>query len=192
MNATTNGAKNGTTNGTTPIVPGKNAPFELDAAAIAAKLAEPFKPEQLGWKAAATTKDKSRAMAVAHIDARDVMNRLDRVVGVANWRDRYEVLPTGGVVCRLSVRIAGEWVTKSDAGGRSEQEDQGDQLKAAFSDALKRAAVKFGIGRYLYYLPRSWVPYDAQTKQMDLSKLPQLPKWARPAPAETNSPTEEK
>jgi hypothetical protein len=46
---------------------------------------------------------------------------------------------------------------------------------------LKRAAVKFGIGRYLYYLPKSWVPYDAVKKQLDLSQLPALPSWARPS-----------
>jgi hypothetical protein len=157
-----------------------------DPAAIAAKLAEPFRPDQLGWKAAATTKDKARAMAVPHLDARDVMNRLDRVVGVTNWRDDYQVLPSGGVVCKLSVRFGRQWVTKCDAGGQSDQDDQRDRLKAAFSDALKRAAVKFGIGRYLYYLPKQWVPYDQGTRQMDLSKLPALPAlpaWALPAPS---------
>ena len=44
-----------------------------------------------------------------------------------------------------------------DVGAPSEQPDGGDRLKAAFSDALKRAAVKFGIGRYLYRLPQQWV-----------------------------------
>jgi hypothetical protein len=42
-----------------------------------------------------------------------------------------------------------------DVGGPSEQPDEGDRVKAAFSDALKRAAVKFGIGRYLYRLPHA-------------------------------------
>jgi hypothetical protein len=40
-------------------------------------------------------------------------------------------------------------LTKVDVGGPSEQPDGGDWLKAAFSDALKRAAVKFGVGRHL-------------------------------------------
>jgi hypothetical protein len=152
-----------------------------DVTAIAAALAEPFKPEQLGWKPAATTKDKSRAMAVPHIDARDVMNRLDKVVGITGWKDEYQVLPSGGVVCRLSVRFGRQWVTKSDAGGQSDQDDTGDRLKAAFSDALKRAAVKFGIGRYLYYVPKQWVPYNPVTRQLDLSRLPALPTWAKPS-----------
>jgi hypothetical protein len=49
---------------------------------------------------------------------------------------------------------------KEDVGGQSEQPDEGDRRKAAFSDALKRAAVKFGIGRYLYRQKPQWVDWD--------------------------------
>jgi hypothetical protein len=46
---------------------------------------------------------------------------------------------------------------------------------------LKRAAIKFGVGRYLYHLPKVWVDYDPQKKQ--LKGQPQLPPWAMPAKA---------
>src|SRR5207249_11297034 len=72
-----------------------------------------------------------------------------------------------------------EWSTKMDGGGQSEQPDEGDRRKAAFSDALKRAAVKFGIGRYLYRLPALWVDYDPAKKQ--LRSTPQLPPSAIPS-----------
>jgi hypothetical protein len=69
-------------------------------------------------------------------------------------------------------------------GGQSEQPDGGDRTKAAFSDALMRAAVKFGVGRYLYRLPSQWCDYDPQTRRF--VKEPALPAWAlpgkRPAP----------
>jgi hypothetical protein len=79
-------------------------------------------------------------------------------------------------------------VTKVDVGGPSEQPDGGDRLKAAFSDALKRAAVKFGIGRYLYRLPSQWVDYDPQKRQ--ISRPPTLPTFALPAkPAAPPAPT---
>ncbi len=52
-------------------------------------------------------------------------------------------------------------------------------MRSAFSNALKRAACKLGIARYLYRLPRQWVDYDPQKKQ--LVKTPQLPAWALPA-----------
>ena len=45
------------------------------------------------------------------------------------------------------------------------QPDEGDRRKAAFSDALKRAAVKFGIGRYLYRVGPSWANFDPQKKR---------------------------
>jgi hypothetical protein len=63
------------------------------------------------------------------------------------------------------LKLGDQWITKMDVGGESEQPDGGDRRKAAFSDALKRAAVKFGIGRYLYRLPAQWLEYDPQKRQ---------------------------
>lgn len=82
--------------------------------------------------------------------------------------------------CTLLVRFTngGEWVSRSDVGSPSEQPDEGDQAKAAHSDALKRAAVQFGVGRYLYNLPNQWVDFDQQKKQ--LAKLPDLPEGCIP------------
>jgi hypothetical protein len=147
-------------------------------------LAEPFRPEEVKWKAQSIK--NNRALAVAYIDARVVAERLDSVLGVVNWEDRYEVLSDGNVVCTLRVRIGGEWIAKSDVGGESGQPDEGDRKKAAFSDALKRAAVKFGIGRYLYRLPASWVDCNPQTKQ--LNAKPPLPSWALPGKQKGSKP----
>ena len=43
-------------------------------------------------------------------------------------------------------------------------------MKAAFSDALKRAAVKLGVGRYLYRLGGQWVDYDEKAKAFKLGQ----------------------
>jgi hypothetical protein len=99
------------------------------------------------------------------VDARVVMDRLDDVMGVDGWEDVYTVLPGDQVQCQLTLVIDGKRITKSDVGGESEQPDDGDKRKAAFSDALKRTAVKFGVGRYLYRLPQQWLDFDAQKKQ---------------------------
>ena len=117
-------------------------------------------------------------MALVYIDARVIQDRLDRVLGVTGWQDKYELLPSGSAVCTLSIKIGSEWVSKMDVGSPSEQPDEGDRQKAAFSDALKRAAVKFGIGRYLYKFPQAWVDYDVQKKR--LVKDPPIPSWAMP------------
>lgn len=141
-----------------------------------ARLADYFPPEWVKFKP--QTVKGNRALAVAYIDARIVQSWLDDILGPGNWQDDYEILPGGSVLCRLRIRTAGEWVTKTDVGSPSEQPDVGDKLKAAFSDALKRAAVKWGVGRYLYELPAVWCDYDLASRQF--RQLPQLPQWARP------------
>jgi len=147
---------------------------------LARELAAPFPAESVGWKPQVVS--GSRCLAAAYIDARDVMDRLDAVVGPAGWQDGYQFLPGGMVVCTLRLCLAGSWVEKSDVGGESEQSDAGDRHKAAVSDALKRAAVKFGVGRYLYRLEQQWVDYDPKTRTIPIT--PRLPPWARPGTKE--------
>ena len=60
--------------------------------------------------------------------------------------------------------INGKAITHEDVGSESKQPNEGDRNKAAVSDAFKRAAVKFGVGRYLYRLGMKWVPYDEQMR----------------------------
>src|SRR5207248_3714863 len=149
-------------------------PDRTQVDALTNALAEPFDPTEVRFRPAVVS--GSRALALAYVDARVVQNRLDEVLGVDGWQDDYECRDDGAVVCRLRLRLGGDWITKVDVGGPSEQPDGGDRLKAAFSDALKRAAVKFGIGRYLYRVPVQWVDYDPQRRQF--LKTPTLPAWA--------------
>ncbi len=135
-----------------------------DVEELTRALANPFDPADVRWKPGVIS--GRRALALAYVDARVIQDRLDSVLGVEGWQDDYQCLPDGSVVCRLRLRLGDEWVTKVDVGGPSDQSDGGDRLKAAFSDALKRAAVKFGIGRYLYRLPGQWVDYDPAKRQM--------------------------
>jgi hypothetical protein len=87
---------------------------------------------------------------LSYVTARTVMNRLDSVIGPENWWDEYTPLQNG-ILCKLTVRLPdGEEICKSDAGGHAGMSDEGDDEKSGFSDAFKRAAVKFGIGRHLY------------------------------------------
>jgi hypothetical protein len=140
------------------------------------QLQAPFHPKDLKWKAQSVKGE--RCLAVCYVDARLVADRLDDVLGVDGWSDNYMVMEGGTVICHLSIFKDGAKTTKCDVGSPSEQPDAGDRLKAAFSDAFKRAAVKFGIGRYLYRLPPQWVDYDPLKKQ--IRQLPQVPTWGQP------------
>lgn len=125
---------------------------------IAAKLAAPFPANVVSWRVGPTTKDKSKGMALAYIDARDVMNRLDEACGPFGWQSRHE---TDGkkVTCHIGIRHPeGEWVWKSDGAGETDTEGE----KGSYSDSLKRAAVSWGVGRYLYDVDSPWVPIEAR------------------------------
>lgn len=107
---------------------------------VQAALKAPFNPRALSWR-------KQGGFDLAYLNARDVMKRLDDVVGIENWQDRYEEC-SGRVICYISIRVDGEWITKADGSGDTKIE--GD--KGGISGAFKRSAVRWGIGRYLYYL----------------------------------------
>ena len=145
--------------------------------AIFERLAAPFDPADIEWRAGATNADKTSALALAYITSRAVMDRLDEVVGAENWRDEYAPGPGGGIVCGISLRIGGEWVTKWDGAENTDFE----AIKGGLSDAFKRAGYKWGIGRYLYRLDSVWVKCEARGKFVQLKEIPQLPAWALPA-----------
>lgn len=135
-----------------------------------------FCADEVEWKVQATTRDKTRAMMVAYVPSRAIMNRLDAVLGINNWRDEYAPGPGGGVICGLSLRIDGEWVTKWDGSDNTDIE----AVKGGLSGAFKRAASKWGIGRYLYNLPRYWVNLDEHGRP---AQEPHLPPMFLPADA---------
>lgn len=131
----------------------------------------PFPATEIEWRVGSTNGEKTKGLALAYLTARHVMERLDAVCGPENWQDRYE-FHGPRTVCYLSIRVGAEWVTKADGAGDSDVEAE----KGAISDALKRAAVKWGIGRYLYDLGNIWVDLEpagrsVRIKQGEFAKL---------------------
>ena len=104
------------------------------------------------WRVQSFSKNKASAQCVAYIDARDVMARLDEVVGVENWQDDYKLVD-GKLMGGIGIKCGTEWVWKWDTGNESAMD--GD--KGQISDSFKRAGVKWGIGRFLYDLTIQYV-----------------------------------
>src|SRR5262245_41795101 len=154
---------------------------------ITRALAAPFASNEVKWKPQAIK--GNRALAVAYIDARAIQDRLDDVLGVEGWQDEYQLLPDNSVMCRLRLKPGRRWITKMDGGSPSEQTYGGVRIEAAFRDALKRAAVEFGVGRYLYRLPQQWCNYDPGRRQfVSTPKLPAVAQ-AMGAVADTSKPS---
>lgn len=143
--------------------------------AMLKQLKDPFDPRFVKWRVGATDSNKTKGIALAYIDAREVMKRLDDVCGLGGWRSRY--LPVEkGFICEIDIKIDGEWITKSNSAGYTNV----DPIKGGASDAFKRAASTWGVGRYLYYLPNVWVAIGPAGKSYALAEIPGLPDWATP------------
>lgn len=119
------------------------------------KLRAPFPPEDIEWRPGAKNKDKSKCLALAYVDARAVQDRLDSVCGPEGWQDEVTIFGNT-TLCRLGIKIGDEWVWKTDGSGETAVEAE----KGAISKALVRVASKWGIGRYLYNTPPTWVEMD--------------------------------
>lgn len=111
------------------------------------KLRAPTQPNEIEWRVQSTgeSKDGIWARIIPYIDARAVIDRLDHAVGPQRWSDEYKPV-TNGFICKLSIFTLNGWISKEDASDFSDIEP----IKGGVSGALKRAAVKWGIGRDLY------------------------------------------
>jgi hypothetical protein len=147
------------------------------------RLADYFPAADIEWKPGTVTRDKKKGLAMAYITNRAIQQRLDDVCGPACWRNEFTAGPDGGVLCGLSVNVTGDphapaWVTKWDGADNTEFE----ATKGGLSGSMKRAAVQWGIGRYLYDLPSQWVPLNEYGKFAEEPKVPPrfLPRPAAP------------
>ena len=138
------------------------------------KLGEPFPARDVLWRIQKLSKKSQKGLAVPYLDARAVADRLDEVVGQNCWKDEYKPWHTykttvkedgksiekeiRSQLCVLSIydNERGEWVSKTDAAENSNIEP----VKGGISDAFKRAAVKWNLGRYLYKMDPVWVEID--------------------------------
>ncbi len=115
------------------------------------RLTEKFMSKEICWRLG--TKIGQKFMALPYVDARAIQNRLDEVVGPFRWKDSYEV-HTNGIICTLSIWCdqalvnGSAWVDKANGSPETNIE----AFKGGISKAFIRAAVNWGIGRYLYDL----------------------------------------
>lgn len=162
-------------------------------------LKQPFAPEDIEWRVqrSGIKNKKGWAMVLAYVTNRAIMDRLDEVCTPAHWQNEYKDAPggEGGLLCGLSIEVAPDkWVTKWDGAERTQVE----AVKGGFSDSMKRAAVQWGIGRYLYNLETKFVQVNSNSGQHRISikdkdgkellsgywNDPALPAWALPAKEE--------
>lgn len=150
---------------------------------IQEKLSAPFLPSEIEWRISATNKDKTKGIAVPYITNRAIMNRLDSIFGIFGWKNEF-IANDKSKICGISIKFGDIWYTKYDGADDTNIE----ATKGGISNAMKRAAVQWGIGRYLYKLPTFWVSIEQIGKTSKIKgKPPELPNWALPKTMQGNS-----
>ena len=154
------------------------------------KLKEPFPAEDIEWRLQSCGEKNGKfwGKALAYITSRAVQERLDEVCGPDNWKTSIEKT-SDTYLCTLSIRVKHEdgtyeWISRTDGADATDIEP----VKGGISGAIKRAAVHFGIGRYLYNLDEGWADVredgklSGNTKEGKWFKWnpPTLPAWALP------------
>ena len=154
-------------------------------------LKKPFPTDDLEWRIQRSgfgkKSGKPFAMVICYITNRAIQDRLDSVCCPENWKNEFKPGPAGRVICGISIRIEDEWITKWDGA----ENTQFEAVKGGLSDAMKRASVHWGIGRYLYRLEVDWAQFDENGKYKDKIEdktngrqewhrwnPPPLPSWA--------------
>ena len=127
------------------------------------KLRQPFPAKDLKYRVGNTFDNGSRGQLFVYVDARTIQDRLDEIIGCNNWQVSYQIFENTGVICNLELNLQNEdhsfsRVSKQDgAGFRSLNGNDKNDLKSTISDAFKRAAVAFGVGRYFYEIDPIYV-----------------------------------
>jgi hypothetical protein len=121
-------------------------------------LRRPFAASAVKWKIQSSDykppkegrskKDATWVLVVPYVDARLVSARLNAVVA-GGWQEA-PVERVGEHLLRYKLTVLEQ--THTDV-GEGQGRSPGMKVKATDSDALKRVAVRFGVGEYLYAMP---------------------------------------
>lgn len=157
---------------------------------VTEKLRQPFAESDIEWRVqrVVSMQNGNKAIVVPYVQNRAIQNRFDDVFGVVGWENEFRELHDG-VICGISIWVNGRKITKWDGADRTNIEP----TKGSISASMKRCAVQFGVGRYLYDLEEVWVDIKPQKQsQSDIfindkkSNIkgfwtsPKLPNWALP------------
>lgn len=157
---------------------------------IREQLEAPFKTKDLQWRIGSKNYDGTKAIALCYLDARAVVDRLNDVFGIDGWEDHYMPVDLGiftrskwnkdtktkedkpekvaGFMCTITAHVGDRITSRQDGSECTDNE----AFKGGISGAFKRAAAKFGIGKYLYDLPNIWYPIDKYNNFMEQPVVP--------------------
>jgi len=135
-------------------------------------LTAPILPNEVEWRIQSQT-STGKLIVVPYINNRCVMTRFDAAFGPENWTSEFREI-ANGFLCRLTVTINDRTIYREDGASKTNIEPE----KGGISDAMKRAAVQFGLGRCLYDYPRVFIECEGKfIPDWAYDKLDKLVTW---------------
>lgn len=135
-------------------------------------LTAPIQPNEIEWRVQSVT-STGKMIVVPYINNRCVMQRFDAAFGPTNWTSEFREIGNG-FICRLTVTIDKKTVYREDGASKTNIEPE----KGGISDAMKRAAVQFGLGRCLYDYPKVFIECNEKyIPDWAQDKLTKLVEW---------------
>jgi hypothetical protein len=158
---------------------------------VAEALATPFPATVHAFRPGAKSRDGKSALALIYIASHLYHSRLDEVDPA--WQSEYQVIALDDrvlVKCRLTIR----GVTREDVGEgafsltrREGTVPEENAYTSAATLSFQRVCAQFGLGRYLYELPKLWAEYDQQRGCFTTNGTTTLRKALRKLMAETDA-----
>ncbi|GHO88219.1 Rad52/Rad22 family DNA repair protein [Dictyobacter formicarum] len=152
--------------------------MSLTLASLKEALAQPFPIESIRFlpKVVFESNGKTFCTAFPYANKRIYEDRLN-AIAFGEWSTPFVapltagnrlIVPVTVVICGVAHTDYGEaFFTAPGKGGPREDENTATE---AYSQAFRRACSQFGLGRYLYDLPKVNLPFNGKIKQIALSE----------------------
>jgi hypothetical protein len=166
-----------------PLTPVAATVPQPSFADILKQLGAPFPPEELKQRVGWTNRQTGQQNMVDYVEWHTVTDRLDKVC--PTWESHIRRVEFLGQTLVVTVALTIEGVTREGMGTGAAGSDM--TLKKAEHDALKRAAVKFGVARDLYkkdeeHAPEVQQPAYQQGVQQNWQAPQQQQQYSGPPP----------
>lgn len=142
------------------------------------QLRKPFSPDLIKFlpKTPQQREGKWFCLALPYADKRVYEDRLNRLAPGQWQTPPITALVAGNklivfstvILCGIAHTDIGEAFLESRS-RKGETREEENTATDAYAQAFKRACAQFGLGRYLYNLPKVWLPYDPEKRLIALS-----------------------
>jgi hypothetical protein len=151
---------------------------DLSLEALAQGLREPFALADIKFLPKSPTNENGawKCLALPYADKRVYEDRLNDLA-FGHWSTPPNapftagnklVIPVTVVLCGVAHTDYGEAFLASQS-RKGELREEENSATEAYSQGFRRACAQFRLGRYLYNLPKFWVPYDPMRREIALT-----------------------